>query len=232
MCTRKGVIKKTLLQEFWPPSRNGVIAIQLDEDDILIGAELTDGNRYIMLITQKGNSIKFSETHVRSVGRSARGVRGVKLREADIVTNLIVLDIENLSILTICENGFGKKTPVSEYRRQSRAGFGIKNIKTTSRNGLVVNGTQVAEEDEILVLTKNGMIIRIKSSSIKNISRNTSGVRMVRLDSDDKVASLSAIREISQDKIDVDEGLVSESVVSKSEEEELTPAPVDSQEEE
>ena len=145
MATRQGIIKRTALSNFSRPMRGGIRALSLGQDDVLIGAELTSGEQELMLATANGLAIRFGEQDVRNMGRSARGVKGITLRQGDTVTDLIAV-ADEASVLTVCENGYGKRTSFEEYRRQSRGGIGIINIKTTERNGKVVDMMSVKDD--------------------------------------------------------------------------------------
>lgn len=192
MATKKGVVKKTKLEEYSRPRSSGIIAITLDEGDELINVERTTGNDKIVLATKDGNAIKFEETDVRSAGRSARGVRGITLDGDDIVIGMVVAD-ETKKLLTVTEDGYGKKTEVSEYRLTNRGGKGVINLKVTDKTGKVVSILSLSDEDEVLFVSRNGSIIRVLSSDISTIGRATQGVRIMRLDPGDKAVSSSKI---------------------------------------
>jgi DNA gyrase subunit A len=192
MATRNGLIKKTALSAYGHPRSNGVIAIKLDEGDNLIGVALTTGENEIILGTSNGMAIRFNEVQARSMGRVCRGVRGIKLRETDSVVDMVIAE-ENASLLTVSENGFGKKTKLEDYRTQSRAGLGLINIKTTARNGKVVALKAVDDDDELMMITANGMIVRTGLEEVRAIGRNTSGVRLIRLKGDDKLVAVERL---------------------------------------
>jgi len=166
----------------------------MDEGDELIAAELTDGKKDIVLGTREGQVIRFSEEEVRPIGRVGRGVQGIKLRPGNIVVGMEVLD-PGATLLTVTENGYGKRTPTEEYRRQSRAGIGIITIKTDERNGKVVAMKQVSDEDELMLVSNRGKIIRIRAGEISIIGRNTKGVRLISLEKDEKVVSVARVEE-------------------------------------
>ncbi len=191
--TAKGVVKKTPLAAFSRPRSSGIIAMSLDPDDELIGAETTTGKDEIVLGTRNGWAVRFDETKVRAMGRSARGVKGIELRPDDIVVDLVVVSQENASLLTVCENGYGKRTQVSEYRKTSRGGKGVINIKTTERNGLVVALKCVTDKDELMLITMNGIALRTGLAELREIGRATQGVRLIRLDDGDKVVAVAKI---------------------------------------
>lgn len=180
MATRNGTVKKTVLSAYGNPRANGVIALKLDEDDVLIGVKITSGDDEIILGTRNGMAIRFHESDVRSMGRVSRGVRGISLRDDDHVVGMVIVE-KDASLLTVCEKGFGKRTEIEDYRRQNRAGLGLINIKTTKRNGKVVAIKAVHDDDELMMITANGMIIRTGLDDVRAIGRNTAGVRMISL---------------------------------------------------
>lgn len=192
MCTRNGITKKTVLSEYRNNRKNGLLALSIDEGDELIGVHLTDGNREISLVTQKGVSIRFSEKEVRPMGRTARGVKGITLRSGDQVVGMDVVKNDG-ELLVITENGFGKRTPLTQYRIQSRGGKGIKTLKETERNGDIVGMKIVYPEHELMVITASGIIIRVTVSDISSMGRDTQGVTIMRLGEDDKVVALAGV---------------------------------------
>ncbi len=192
MATRNGIIKKTALGAYSHPRANGIIAIKIDPDDELIGAALTNGNDNIILGTRNGMSIRFNEKDVRPMGRSARGVKGITLSKGDQVVDMAVVEPGG-TILTVCENGYGKRTPIDEYRIQSRGGKGIINIKTTERNGKVVAVKAVRDEDELMLITAKGIVIRFGLKKIRPIGRNTQGVRLIKCDEGDKLVAVARV---------------------------------------
>jgi DNA gyrase subunit A len=194
MATSLGVIKKTNLSLFANPLKKGVVAVKLDEGDQLIGTRLTDGNREIVLATRDGQAIRFHENTVRSMGRVSRGVRGMTLEGDDKVMSLLVVGEEGPSVLTVCERGYGKRTAVTDYRVTNRGGKGIINIKTTERNGKVIEAVAVRAEDEVILMTSEGKLIRTKCADISEIGRATQGVRLIRLDSEaDRVVAIAKV---------------------------------------
>ncbi|HOM61627.1 MAG TPA: DNA gyrase subunit A [Anaerohalosphaeraceae bacterium] len=192
MATRKGLVKKTVLSAYGNPRSSGVIAIKLDEDDDLIGAAITSGEDEIILGTREGMAIRFPESQVRSMGRVSRGVQGIRLRPGDEVVDLVIAE-PNSSLLTICENGYGKRTPIEEYRPQNRGGLGLINMKTTERNGKVVALKTVHDDDELMLITANGMMIRTGLEQVREIGRNTAGVRMITLKEGDKLVAAARL---------------------------------------
>lgn len=190
--TTKGVVKKTPLSAFRRPMSRGIIAINLDPDDTLIGAAETSGADEIVLGTQNGWAVRFDEQEVRAMGRSARGVRGISLRNDDAVVDMIVTH-ESASILTVCENGYGKRTQVSEYRKTRRGGKGVINIKTTQRNGRVVSLRSVTDTDGLMIISAKGIALRTDLSQLREIGRATQGVRIIRLGEEDHVVAVARI---------------------------------------
>ncbi|MBZ5609757.1 MAG: DNA gyrase subunit A [Acidobacteriia bacterium] len=192
MVTKHGVIKKCELTEFDNPMSRGIIALSLDDSDELLGARLTNGDNYIFLGTHEGKAIRFHETDVRAMGRPARGVRAMDLAEGDLIIGAEVVEKEGL-ILSISENGFGKRTELEEYRLTARGGKGVINMKVTPRIGKVVAILSVKEDTDLMIITRDGKIIRIESSEIRQAGRSTQGVRLVRMEEGDQVAAASVI---------------------------------------
>ena len=192
MVTKHGVIKKSELTEFDNPLSRGIIAVTLDEGDELIAARLTNGKNYIFLGSHDGQAIQFAESQVRGMGRPARGVRAMDLDAGDYLVGMEIVEEEGL-ILTISENGFGKRTSLSSYRQQSRGGKGVINMKTSARNGKVVAILSVKEDSDLMIVSKNGKMIRLESAEIRQAGRSTQGVRLVRMEDDDQVAAASVI---------------------------------------
>jgi len=222
LATRNGTVKKTSLNEFSNPRSTGIIAINLDQDDELIGAHLTDGKQMIFLASHDGQAILFRETEVRSMGRNAGGVNGMDLAKGDYLVGMEPVqpdfeiikkeskaetqnldDIENEALkdsltslmLTVSEKGFGKRTPLAEYRITSRGGKGVINLKSTDRNGPVVAVLQVAEESDVMIITEYGKVIRVHGNEIREAGRSTQGVRLLRLEDEDKIAAAASIQE-------------------------------------
>jgi DNA gyrase subunit A len=192
MATKNGLVKKTSLQQFDKPRAGGILAITLDKGDSLVSAEITDGKKDILLATRQGKSIRFAEKQVREVGRAGKGVRGIRLDKADFVVGMQVV-ADDRCLLTSTEHGFGKRTKLGVYRRQSRGGKGILNIKTTSKNGLVVSVVSVADNEEIIAVTASGKIIRQRVKEIKPTGRLAQGVRLIKLDADDRLSSVVTV---------------------------------------
>jgi DNA gyrase subunit A len=190
--TRNGLVKKTPLEQYSRPRAGGIIAVGLDEGDALVGVNLCRTGQSIVLGTRNGMSIRFDEADVRAMGRSAVGVWGIRLDDGDSVCDMVVTDGTG-TLLTVCENGYGKRTEVEEYRLQGRGGKGIIDIRTTDRNGPVVNLLAVRETDEVMMITKDGQIVRTKVDGISVIGRNTQGVRCIALNEGDKLVSVALI---------------------------------------
>jgi len=193
--TTDGTVKKTPLSDFANPRTKGIIAINLDEGDFLIGVALTDGKHDVMLFSDEGKAVRFDENDVRSMGRAARGVRGMKLTKDGKVIALLVAENEQQSVLTATENGYGKRTSIIEYTRHGRGTQGMIAIQTSARNGKVVAATLVDQDDEIMLIGTNGVLIRTRVKEIREMSRATQGVTLINLDKGDKLAGLSRIAE-------------------------------------
>lgn len=210
MTTKRGVIKKTELMSFSNIRTAGIIAIDVDEGDELMGAALTDGKQDIFLATKNGQSIRFGEEDVRAMGRTARGVRGISLSDDDIVVGMAVLPSEKegaeknteLSLLSITSRGYGKRTPLEEYRKQGRGGSGIINLKTADKVGEVVSVKLVNIKDDLMVISNGGQLIRVGVQGISEIGRNTQGVRVITLDSSEQVQAVAVIKDEELDRKD------------------------------
>ncbi|MBI4141333.1 DNA gyrase subunit A [Candidatus Woesearchaeota archaeon] len=192
MITRKGIVKKTSLTEFANPRKGGILAIELEHGDSLIGVELTDGHKQIILATAEGLAVRFDENDVRPVGRTAKGVIGIRLKENDVVVDAVVAD-ETKSLLTITELGYGKRSPVADYRLISRGGVGVINIKITEKNSKVIAVKPVTDSDEIMLISQKGVVIRVPANDISVVGRNSQGVRVMRLEEGDKIVATAVI---------------------------------------
>ncbi len=192
MGTRKGVIKKTDLSAFSNPRAGGIIAMGVEEGDAVIAVEMSDGKEQIFLGTRDGMAIRFDETDVRPMGRTAYGVRGISLREGDEVVAMEVVR-EGGTVLTVTQNGFGKRTELEEYRVQSRGGIGIINIQTTERNGKVVGMAYVHDDDQLMLISQQGMILRMVAKDVRAIGRATQGVRLIGVEEGDQVVSVAKL---------------------------------------
>jgi DNA gyrase subunit A len=194
LCTRKGVIKKTPLDSYSNPRRGGIIAINLADDDELIGAGRTGGANEVIIATRLGKSIRFPESQVRAMGRTAAGVRGIALRGEDEVVGMEILS-PGATVLTVTQNGYGKRTPLEDYRIQGRGGQGIITIKVSARNGPVLGIAQVLEDDEVMLITDGGRVLRCPVKGISTMGRATQGVRVMDLDADENLASMARMAE-------------------------------------
>ena len=201
MATKKGTVKKVSLVAFSRPRSNGIIAVDLDEDDSLVGVDITDGQRDIMLFTDAGKVIRFPEGKVRPMGRTARGVRGIRITEGQAVISLVVAQSEG-TILTATENGYGKRTEIDEYRVSGRGGQGVISIQVTERNGKVVRSVQVTDNDEAMLITDKGTLVRFKISDLSIIGRNTQGVRLINVSSGELVVGMQKIEDLGEEDID------------------------------
>ena len=192
MATREGYVKRTDLKSFSRPLRRGIRAISLEDGDELIGAEITTGDQEVILATCDGMAIRFNESQARAMGRTARGVTGIRMRAGDRVIDLVVVDDDGTA-LTISENGYGKRTKFGEYPTRSRGGLGVINIKTSRRNGKVVDMMAVKNDEDLMMVTHTGMIVRVPIRGISKLGRNTQGVRLIRLRKEDKVVSAARV---------------------------------------
>jgi DNA gyrase subunit A len=199
MATALGTVKKTPLEAFSRPLRKGIIAVGLDDGDYLIGAAITDGQHDVMLFSDSGKAVRFDENDVRPMGREARGVRGMQLDDGQQVIALLVAGDEQQSVLTATENGFGKRTPISEYTRHGRGTKGMIAIQTSERNGKVVAATLVDSEAQIMLITNTGVLIRTRVSEIREMGRATQGVTLISLDEGTKLSGLQQVAEAEAD---------------------------------
>jgi DNA gyrase subunit A len=218
MATRKGVVKKSRLSDFSNPRKAGIIAVDLDEGDHLVGAAITDGRHDVMLFSDAGKAVRFDENDVRPMGRTARGVRGMNLDTTHEVIAMLVAPAEiegqeanpeepsvlPSSVLTATENGFGKRTPISEYTRHGRGTKGMIAIQTTERNGKVVAAVLVSEQDQIMLITTGGILVRTRVSEIREMGRATQGVTLINVDEGTQLSGLQRVAE-SDDEEEGDE---------------------------
>jgi DNA gyrase subunit A len=199
MATQKGYIKKTDLSAFSHPRQGGIIALTLEEGDRLLGVDITDGTRDILLGTRLGIVIRFREEDVRPVGRTARGVRGIALSKENAVIGMVTITSESQSsILTVTERGYGKRTQVEEYRTQSRAGKGVISVKVTEKNGPAISFHQVWDADEVMLMSAEGMILRARMGDMREIGRNAQGVRLMNLPEDDRLVGVAKLAETDE----------------------------------
>jgi DNA gyrase subunit A len=199
MATAQGTVKKTALSEFSNPRKAGIIAVDLDPGDYLIGAAITDGAHDVMLFSDAGKAVRFDENDVRPMGRTARGVRGMQLEPGQTVIALLVAEDEAQSVLTATENGYGKRTPIAEYTRHGRGTKGMIAIATSERNGKVVAATLVRPEDQIMLITTGGVLIRTRVAEIRQMSRATQGVTLIALDEGTTLTGLQRVVETDDD---------------------------------
>jgi len=189
MATRQGIVKKCPLAEFSRPRPSGIIAIELPDGDRLVGAALTDGEQDVMLFSSAGKAVRFREGEVRAMGRTARGVRGIRLAEGETVIALIIV-VPGTHILCATERGYGKRTPIEDYPRHGRGGQGVIAIQTTARNGLLVGAIAVRDEDEVMLVSNRGMLVRTPARDISIVGRNTQGVRLIDLPEDERLVGV------------------------------------------
>jgi len=202
MATAKGTVKKTPLSDFSNPRKSGIIAIKLDNGDFLVGAGVTDGSNDIVLVSNGGKAVWFDENDVRSMGRNARGVRGMKLVENQQVLSLLIASSDEQSVLVATENGFGKRTVLSEFRKSGRGTQGVKAIQVSERNGIVIAAKLVGDHDELMLITTGGVLIRTRVSEIRELGRATQGVTLINLSKDEKLSGIEKI--VESDQIDDD----------------------------
>jgi DNA gyrase subunit A len=215
MATRQGVVKKTPLLEYSHPRTGGIIAVNLDEGDKLIAVSLTDGKQDVLLASKNGKSIRFREEDARPMGRVTRGVRGMSLEDDDVVIGMAIVNEQFTSstLFTVTENGFGKRTELTEYRRQSRGGKGVITIKTTERNGCVVDIKQVTDENDLMLITDQGKIIRMPIVGFSVIGRNTQGVRLMVTEENERIVAVAKLAE----KEETDDSLEEEEILTEDE---------------
>jgi DNA gyrase subunit A len=195
MATKKGTVKKTLLEAYSRPRKDGIIAINIDDDDQLLGASLTDGTSTILLGAKNGRAIRFNETDVREMGRNTRGVRGISLdhKNDEVVDMVVIQNINETSLLCLSENGYGKRSNVADYREQARGGKGVITLKRTAKTGDLIALKAVSDVDDLMIITHNGKIIRMHCKDIRAIGRNTQGVRMMRLADGDYISAVTRV---------------------------------------
>jgi DNA gyrase subunit A len=204
MATSMGTVKKTTLDEFNNPRKAGIIAVDLDPGDFLIGAALTDGQHDVMLFSDGGKAVRFDENDVRPMGRTARGVRGMALEPSQNVIAMLVAEDESQSVLTATENGYGKRTGITEYTRHGRGTKGMIAIQQSERNGKVVAATLVHVDDEIMLITDKGVLVRTRVSEIRELGRATQGVTLIGLDEGARLSGLQRIVENDANGADSD----------------------------
>jgi len=195
-CTEKGIIKKTLLKFYCKPRLSGINAIKINTNDKLLEVNITKGDNNIIMALRSGKAIHFYEKNVRSVGRISLGVKGVTLSKDDKVVSMVITNKVSDDLLVVSENGFGKRSNINDYRITKRGCKGIKTMQVTNKTGLLVSAKCVSESDEIMIINKSGIIIRISVSDIRIIGRDTQGVRLIRLQKDDKISFVEKIENI------------------------------------
>ena len=195
LATTRGTVKKTALSAFSHPRSGGIIALSIDEGDSLLDALVTDGQADLFLASNQGKAIRFSESEVRPMGRGAYGVRGMMMRQDDFLVEMDAILGKEGYILTVTERGLGKRTPVEEYRVQGQGGMGIINIRTSERGGNVIGVCEVQDDDQIMVVTQFGMMIRMAVSGISVHGRDTQGVRLINLEEGDSVVAVAKVVE-------------------------------------
>ena len=202
MATRKGTVKKTLLEAYSRPRRDGIIAININDDDTLLGASLTDGNSTVLLGVKTGRAIRFNESDVRDMGRNTTGVRGIQLnpKNDEVVDMVVVRNTHEATVLAISEKGYGKRSQVDDYREQSRGGKGVITLKITPKTGNLIALKEVSDKDDLMIITENGKIIRMHVKDIRSMGRNTQGVRIMRLNADDHIAAVTRV--VTEDEDD------------------------------
>ena len=221
MATAKGTVKKTVLSAFSRPRSTGLRAVELDEDDHLVGTAITSGESTVMMFADSGKAVRFSEQAVRAMGRTARGVRGIRLGEKDSVIALIIPEDDG-KVLTVSQNGFGKQTLIEEYPVKGRGGLGVIAMQTSERNGPLVGAVQVFEGDEAMLITNGGTLVRTQTDEISVLSRNTQGVRVIRLKTDEKLIAVERV--IERDAKNVADAIVDAESVSEEPENNGTPS--------
>jgi DNA gyrase subunit A len=203
MATRDGTVKKTPLSEFSRPRTSGIIAILLKEDDRLVDVTLTDGNTEVMLFTDAGKAIRFSESEVRSMGRAAAGIRGIKLSRNSQVIGL--LKVGEGTVLTVAENGFGKRTRFEDFPVHGRGGQGVIALQTSERNGRMVAAVRVSEDDQVMLLSSGGALVRTSVAEISVLGRNTQGVRVIKLDTGERLCAVDRVICLDEEEGDGDD---------------------------
>jgi DNA gyrase subunit A len=218
MCTKKGTVKKTLLELYSRPRQNGIIAININDGDTLIDVALTNGNDYIIIAASQGKAVRFHESGIRPMGRGATGVRGISLADDDYVIGMICVSREDAQLLVVSENGFGKRSDIEDYRITSRGAKGVKTLNITDKVGNLVSIKEVTDEDDLMIITNRGIAIRIHVSDLRIMGRNTQGVKLIKLSDKDGIASVTRIvREDDEEEIVEGEAtIVDDSVVSNS----------------
>ncbi len=199
MATRTGTVKKTPLSSFSRPRTNGIIAVDLRDDDCLVNVGMTDGNSEVMMFTNNGKAIRFRESDVRAMGRTAAGVRGIKLQKGQHVIGLLILSEGQVLLAT--EHGYGKRTPVDEFSIQGRGGQGVIAIQTSERNGQVVGVIQVTDEHQIMLISDGGTLVRTRVDGVSSLGRNTQGVTLIRLGNGEKLVGIDSVMDTDDEDL-------------------------------
>ena len=216
MCTKKGVVKKTSLEAYSRPRTNGINAITIREGDQLLEAKMTTGNSHIMMAVKSGKAIHFEEEKVRSMGRTAAGVRGIRLAsDNDEVVGMICIEDVNTSVLVVAENGYGKRSAVEDYRITNRGGKGVKTINITEKTGQLISLKNVSDEDDLMVINKSGITIRIGVDTLRVMGRATQGVKLIRLRDEDSIASVAKVSKFESEEDDIEVNLESNDLEEK-----------------
>ena len=197
--TRKGIVKKSVLSAYGNIRRDGIIALKIQEDDYLIGAAIIQEGQDIVLATRRGRTMRFAEKEVRKMGRVSTGVKGISLKNDDEVVSMVVVSPGGGQLLTLCENGYGKRTNESEYPSKHRGGVGVIDIKTSVRNGSTVACKEVFEDDEVMIITQKGVLIRTAVNGISTVGRNTQGVRVINIGDGDRVIDMTPLPKQEED---------------------------------
>ena len=219
MCTKKGVVKKTNLESYSRPRQNGINAISIREGDQLLEAKLTTGNSQIMLAVKSGKAIRFEEEKVRPMGRTASGVRGVRLaNESDEVVGMICVNNFESDVLVVSENGYGKRSSIEDYRITNRGGKGVKTINVTDKTGSLIALKNVTDDNDLMVVNKSGITIRISVSDLRQMGRATQGVRIIKLRENDSIAAVAKVPAVNNDdEVDeIDDQQVSNDIIDNS----------------
>jgi len=193
LCTKRGIIKKTTLEEFSRPRQNGIIAITVNEGDALLEAKLTNGNNEIIIAARSGKAIRFHESTVRHTGRTSAGVRAISIGEDDKVMGMVCTDNPTMDILVVSENGYGKRSLLEDYRFTNRGGKGVKTMKLNEKTGQLIAIKGVVNEDDLMIITKSGVTIRMSAAKIRTQARDTQGVRLINLKDDDQIAAVARV---------------------------------------
>ena len=193
LCTKKGIIKKTTLEAYSRPRQNGVNAITIKEGDQLLEAKLTNGENDIMIAVKSGKAIRFPENKVRPMGRTASGVRGIWMEEGDEAIGMVCVEPANANILVVSENGFGKRSAIEDYRITNRGGKGVKTINMTDKTGNLIALIDVTDEDNLMIINRSGLTIRLEVSELRVMGRNTQGVKLINLRNDDSIAAVAKV---------------------------------------